>query len=663
MVGTGTSASPEPGVTDARAHVEAARVAAGDHRWADAFAAFGLADEAGVLDRDDLDSYGNAAWWTGQLTTAIRVRERAFGGHVKADDRRRAARTALALANDYGHRLQHSLAAGWVKRAERLLDADPDAPEHALLARARLNAALSRGKLDEALAQAETVLEIGRRVADHDIYALGVHDKGRVLVARGDVEEGLALLDEAVVAAISDELSPLVTAIVYCNSTVACQDLADYRRAAEFADAAREWCDRQAISGFPGMCRVRRAEVTRLRGAWGEAENEARQACAELQDFCLDYAGEGFYQIGEIRLRMGDLEAADEAFRRAHELGRDPIPGLALLRAAQGKPAAGLALLKRAVSAPTTSRLHRTRLLVGLVEVAITVGDVAEAAASADELRAIANEFGTHALLASSAVADGMVALRRGDPEDALAALERGRRLWQETDAPYEVAQTRALIGEAHRLIGDVDAADLEFQAARSTFERLGARPDLDRLEEIERTATQPARPVRVHRAMMFTDIERSTDLIDAIGDDAWAGLLEWHDRTIRALIRAHRGEEIDHAGDGFFVVFATADDAIDTATEIQRRLAEHRREHGFAPRVRIGLHTGQAIHLGRSYEGREVHAAARIGALAEGDEILASADVIAAASRPRRTEPRGQVTLKGIRRAVEVVKVVGDAR
>lgn len=657
---TATGSTEEQRAADDAARLQAARDAVAEHRWAAALELLRAADEAGLLEREDLSAYGDAAWWTGQLTTAIRARERAFAAHIKAGDPERAAATALAVANDHGHRLQSSLMTGWVRRAERLLEQLPECPAHAYLARARLNAATSRGDLDEALVQAETILEIAGRLGDRDLEGLGLQDKGRVLVAMGQVDEGLALLDEAVVVAISGDLSPHVTAVVYCNATVACQDLADYRRALEFSDAARNWCNRQAISGFPGMCRVRRAEVTRLRGAWDEAEREARQACVELEDFCLDYAGEGFYQIGEIRLRTGDLPAAEDAFRRSHELGRPPVPGLALLRLAQGKPAAGAAVLKRSLDDPAVARLARARLLAASVEISLAMSEIDDAKTAAEELADIARDFGTHALLAASAHANGAVALALGDEAAAMREMERARRLWQETDAPYEVALSRMLLAEAHVLAGDRDAAEYELQAARTAFERLGARPDVDRSDsalaalsddsELSGTAVTPT--------MMFTDIVRSTQLVEAIGDDAWTRLLQWHDRTIRELVARHGGEEVDHAGDGFFVAFGDAKSALDCAVEVQDRLAEHRRQHGFAPSVRIGLHVGPAVRQGGSYKGRAVHAAARIGAAAEADEIVASADVLTAAGGGYPHSPPREMVLRGIRGPLTVVTV-----
>ena len=227
------------------------------------------------LERDDLDRYGEAAWWTADLPTAIAARERAFSAHMAAGDSLSAASAALSAANDYGHRLQSALASGWVKRAERLLADLPESPVHAYLGRARLGKALGAGDLDEALRQADAILAIGRRTGDHDIEALGLQDKGRVLVARGEVAEGLALLDEAMVAAIGGDLNPYPTAIVYCNVTVACQDLADYRRAVEFAEAARQWCDRQAIAGFPA-CAVCDAQRSLGCAAVGRRPNRRR---------------------------------------------------------------------------------------------------------------------------------------------------------------------------------------------------------------------------------------------------------------------------------------------------------------------------------------------------------------------------------------------------
>ncbi len=645
--------------TEAESSAERARSAFAERNWLDAIELMRAADAGGVLTAADLDAYGESAWWTGRLGEAIEVRERAFAAHKAAGDPRRAAATALALANDYSHRLESPVASGWVRRAERLLRDLPESREHGYLQRPHIGAALARGAFHDALQGAERLLEIAERLGDPDLEALGLQDKGRVLIAAGQVEEGLALLDEAVVAAVSGAVSPYPTAVVYCNATVACEDLTDYRRASEFADAAKRWCDRQTIAGFPGMCRVRRVEIIRLRGAWAEAEAEARQACAELQDFCLDYAGEGFYQIGEIRLRMGDLDGAEKAFSQAHEMGRDPQPGLALLRHAQDRTDSGAKLLARALGDLTAVPLVRARLLPAEVELALALRDHGRAESAAGELERIAARYGTHVLRAAAGMARGRVALADGEYEAAIESLRRAWRTWQEIDAPYEAAQTRTSLGEAYLAAGDPEAAEAELSAAATAFERLGAALDLERVTRLRTdaagTRSKASSSIRATRTFMFTDIVRSTHLIEAVGDEAWGRLLAWHDEKIRALLRDHAGQEVHHAGDGFFVAFPSADAAVDCALAIARVLADQRRTQGFAPSVRIGLHSDEVLKTSTGYEGRGVHIAARIGALAGPDEILASRATIEAVGRSMKHGPLRMERLRGIAEPVEV--------
>lgn len=652
--------SPEPELTDA---LEAGRNAATRCAWREAYDLLAAADAAGLLTVADLESLAQAAWWSGRLPAFFDASERAYATFVEQGNLARAGRVALSLAREYGHKAP-AIAAGWFNRAERLLEQEPDSPEYGYLALARVSAVLGRGDLDLALEHARRAYEIGSRSGDRDLQALALHKHGYVLVVKGQVSDGMALLDEATASAVSGELGTLATAIVYCNTISTCRDLADYRRAGEWTEAASRWCERQAIAGFPGVCRVHRAEVMAFRGAWVDAEREARKACDELRELVPDIAGEGFYELGQIRLCVGDLPGAEEAFRQAHELGREPQPGLAMLRLLEGRVEIAVSSIKRALADESWDRLARARLLPAHVEIALATGDLEDARASTEELEAIAATYATPALEATAVFARGALQLKEGHAADAVQSLRRAWQLWRQVDAPYEAAKTRALLGEAYGAAGDREAATLELQAARSVFERLGAALDARRaaglLERIVAADGGEAfsRGRRARRTFMFTDIVKSTNLVEAIGDDAWEDLLRWHDHTLRSLFAGHGGEEINRTGDGFFVGFGDAAAAVECAVAIQRTLTDHRRAHGFSPQVRIGLHSASAARRGSDYGGKGVHEAARIAALAEGGEILASRETVSGESIPCDVSEPRSVQLKGITQPVEVVTV-----
>src|SRR5215218_7107611 len=520
--------------------------------------------------------------------------------------------------------------------------------------------AIRTGNTEEALRQAKLAQDIGERVARPAIQFLGIQQQGYALVAMGRVEDGMALIDESTVAAVSGELDPMTTGRIYCGTIGVCRDRTDWRRAAEWTDAAERWCQRQGISGFPGICRVHRAEIMQFKGSWADAEREARRACEELARYSLIFNGEAQYEIGEIRLRVGDLSGAREAFRRANQYNREPEPGMSVLRLAQGDTTAASISIKRALAAAESNAFAKVRLLPAAVDIGLAAEDLNSVARHVIELEEIADSFGTPALTATADDARGRLLLAQGDVSSALAKLRHALRLWHEMGGPYEVARARTALGMALRADGDEDAARFEFESAKDDFERLGALPDAKRVGQLlgEEQGIAARAGERVKRTFVFTDIVGSTPLVEALGDDAWQELIRWHDQTLRAIFSRYGGAEVRQTGDGFFVAFQDAAAAIEAAVAVQRSLAEQRRDHGFAPQVRIGLHEADASTRALDFSGRGVHEAARIGSLAAGGQILASlATVQSSGAHFPVSDPRS-VTLKGVSQPVEVVTV-----
>jgi class 3 adenylate cyclase len=287
---------------------------------------------------------------------------------------------------------------------------------------------------------------------------------------------------------------------------------------------------------------------------------------------------------------------------------------------------------------------------------------VETARAAAEELDEIAEKFGSTALHAAALGARAAAQIAGGDAQAAVRNARESWRKWQEVEAPYEAARARLLMGQAFISSGDPEAGRMEIKAARSVFEKLGAALDVRRATELLGHLETEAAPERVQRTFMFTDIERSTNLVEAIGDEAWENLVGWHDRTLRSLFSQHGGEEVDHSGDGFFVAFEDPRSALECATAIQRSLAEHRKTAGFAPKVRVGVHSSEATRRSGDYGGRGVHEAARIGSVAAGGEIVASLETLEAAGGGWQTSDEREVELKGISTPAKVATVAWNS-
>jgi class 3 adenylate cyclase len=636
--------------------LEAGREAYGRRAWPEAHRLLREADARGVLDPDDLEALAKSSWWIGLAGESIAVRERAYAAYLDRSDRVRAAFMALTLRREHIAKRAGSVAQGWLHRAEHLLENEPESMAHGYLAIAHGELALDRGELDHALAHFDRAVQIAGRLDDPDLPVWAAMRRGEALANAGNLDEAWFLMGGGAAAAVGGELGPVTTGAVFCNVMAACREAADYRRGSEWAEVAKRWCEQQDITGFPGICRVHRAEFMRLTGAWADAEAEVQRAVDELRDFHPAVAAAAFHELGEVRLRMGDLQGAGEAFDHAQSLGEEPQPGRASLLLATRHPDAAAASIRGSLEELTWNRLARARLLPVQAEIARMRGDAGTAAAAATELGEIAEEFGTTAIRAAAAQTAGVTALIREEPAEAASRFREARRLWREIDAPFETATVSVLLGEALTVQGDSEGAKLELHAARATFERLGAGPDAERAGALLARVTR-APASREVRTFMFTDIVGSTALVEAIGDEAWHDMLHWHDDALRRCFAVDAGEEVDHTGDGFFIAFADARAALSCAVSIQQKLAEHRRDHGFAPRVRIGLHAAEATRVRGDYEGAGVHAAARIGALAEGGEILASIETLEGIGEIRGGEAR-EVELKGFAQPVQVVAV-----
>lgn len=468
-----------------------AREAYARHDWPTAHEAFRAAREAGELSTEDLYTLGEAAWWLGAVDESLDAWEEAYRRYLHGEQLRGAAMAALHIAVNLFLRGDGSVGAGWMSRAQRLVADDPDSAEHGyvhylLEVEGALGGivASAPGALEGLRASSQRIQDLGRRHGDPNLVAGGLMGEGRALVKAGRVAEGLPLLDEAMLAVLSRDMSPEWAGNVYCHLMSAAHELADTRRAIAWTEATSRWLESLPVAVlFTGICRVHRSQVHQLTGAWDLAEHEAAQVGADLVVIQPDNAAEGHYQVGEIRRLRGDIEGAHEAYQRAHHLGRDPQPGLALLQLAEGRPETAAAAVRTALLAAADDQLARSRLLAAQVEIALAAGDSPCAAVACEELETIAATFASSGLEVMARHARGALLLADGEPEAALPVLRETCRRWQEVEAPYDCARVRVLLADAYDALGDRDTAARERAAAVVAFERVGA------------TAARPALP------------------------------------------------------------------------------------------------------------------------------------------------------------------------
>lgn len=470
------------------------REALAGHEWDRALSA--AMAVAGELDPPEeasrFELLADACWWLGRLDECIDARERAYAIHDESGDTRRAGQCAVWLYEHHCFKARPAIAGAWLRRARQALGDDPGCAEHGALLLREAETAHGGGDLVRAHQLAQGAVALGRGLRHVDLQAEALQTLGRVLIDEGDVAEGMAHLDEAMLFAIEGRLGAYSTGKVYCSLVSACEEVGDLRRAAEWTEATIRWSERHPFAVFPGLCRVHRASALRWRGAWADAEREATLACRELAELHLPSAAAGYVEIGEIRRRLGDLDGAEAAFRKAEELCGRPPAGLALLRLAQDRLAEAAAINQRALDAEKWNRLARARLLAASSQIWIAAGDADAAEEAVDELQAIASEFDSPVLRATAATARGRVHLARADA-GACATLRDALARWLELEVPHEVATARTLLGLACRDAGDDAGAVASLSAAASLFEQLGAQLDVRQVHALSSPPALPA--------------------------------------------------------------------------------------------------------------------------------------------------------------------------
>ena len=468
--------SGEPG------HLETARAHVRSSRWVRACAEYAAADRATPLTVEDLESWAEAAQVIGRIDEAIAVLTRCFELRAEAGEIHETTRATYWLWSAHVFaRGEFAIASGWVERAGAL-SAERGSGDYGWLLIPRAYAFIGRGDYATAESLLHRAVELGLGRGDIDLITIATTMRGRASLKLGSLEEGLALLDTAMVRILSRATSPRATSVMYCAAIGSCYEVQEIARAAEWSVALDQWLGTlpQLGGAYFGNCRIYRAILMRLRGDWPRAEAEFQQACRDLAVDGQLVAGHAWYELGELRRLRGE-PGVEEAFEQATAFGHVAQPGLALYRLGQGNAQAAGAGLRR-VLAERERAGDRLVLLPAAVEVCLAAGRIDDAKDVITEMAQTAHTYPTTAMRAILDTAQGTVALSEDRPADALPRLRAASDRWRELDAPYEAAQVGARIGEACRALGDEEGARMEFRAALATFERLGARPDASRV-------------------------------------------------------------------------------------------------------------------------------------------------------------------------------------
>jgi DNA-binding NarL/FixJ family response regulator len=461
--------------------VDRGRDAFDRHAWRGAYEHLSAAARDEPLEVEDLERLASAAYLAGYGEESSDVWSQAHKECARIGELARAARCAFWLAFRLLNNGELARGGGWVDRAQRLLDDRKlDCVEQGYLRYAASLRAVFSGDVATALAGFGEAVAIGDRYRDTELTTLARIGQGRCLIYVGEVDSGVALLDEAMVAVGASEVSPIAMGDAYCTVIEGCHELFDFRRAREWTAALSQWCEAQPeLVLYRGECLVHRAEIMQLQGAWTDALEELELSLGRLAASTSQrILGAASYLRGDLHRLRGEFTEAERSYRVAHEAGREPQPGIALLRMAQGRIEVADATIRRALG-EAEDPITRAWILGPFVEIVVAAGDVEAARVAADELAALAAELNQPFLRALAAHMTGVVLLAEGDPPAALVSLRRAWTAWRDLDAPHEAARARVVIALACRALGDDDGAEMELDAARQVFAALGAAPDL----------------------------------------------------------------------------------------------------------------------------------------------------------------------------------------
>jgi DNA-binding CsgD family transcriptional regulator len=444
------------------------------HTWAESYRLFEAADREAPLAPEDLERLATAAYLMGREDDSEAFWERAHRGFLDRGDREGAARSACWLAVGLQLRGAIAPASGWLARARHILDEGQiDCVVRGFLLIPSAIQRVVQGDPAGGEGLFSQAAEIARRYGNGDLACKATQGRGRALIRLGRVPEGVAMLDEAMAAVIAGEVSPMLAGDAYCTVLEGCQEIFDLRRAYEWTTALARWCATQPdLVRYRGECLLYRAEVLQMRGKWDEAARDAQDACELLMS--RPAAGAAFYRLGEIHRLRGDLEKAEAAYMQANERGRQPQPGLSLLRLAQGEIDVAAASI-RSVLLDTRTQAARARMLAAAVDILLAAGDLEHARAAARELSTIASAIGAALLNAASSHATGAVLLAEGDVDGAAALLSQACEIWRDLGMPYEEGQTCLLRARVCERRGDREGRRLDVEAARRLFEQLNA--------------------------------------------------------------------------------------------------------------------------------------------------------------------------------------------